>query len=245
MDGRCGSIDLISTWRKQGEDSRTFTDPVHGQSWTTLKMKADRATPSRPAEGGVDASITGRVVTSRLRPGTSRYLRLLRDDIEIASLSAQEREFAEMLYFTAIYQKGKFGSLDEAFRCVRSQRAFVDEVEEIFERTLSVSRSNPGETALGGATPILAHAHYRREEILSGLGAKVFDKSPDGVHVSGVAWSEELSTDAFLIYPKKSVRDFSPTTMNRDYAVRRDQVHWESQNNTRESSARAVDTRPS
>ena len=218
--------------------SDIYRSGANGRSWTTLKMKADRAEPR--------ADLPKIELTQVLRASAllhvddqeraDTYLRLLSEDIEIASLSARDRQFTEMLYFTAIYQKGKFESLDEAFQWVRTQKAFVDEVEEIFEHTLSSTRTNPSETALGNETPLLAHAHYRREEILPALGIRTFDKSPDAVHVSGVAWSEEFSTDVLLINLEKSERDFSPTTMYRDYAISRDQFHWESQNNTRKSS---------
>ncbi|XKH55047.1 DUF3427 domain-containing protein [Citricoccus nitrophenolicus] len=224
------------------EAGRTLSDIYrsgkNGRSWTTLKMRADRSEP-RADVPVIELQQVLRAssllhVDDQERAET--YLRLLREDIEMASLSQRERQYAEMLYFTAIYQKGKFSSLDDAYRWVRTQSKFIDEAEEIFEHTLSATRTNPSETALSSATPLLAHAHYRREEILPALGIRTFDKAPDAVHVSGVAWSEEFSTDALLINLKKSERDFSPTTMYRDYAVSRDQFHWESQNNTRMSS---------
>ncbi|WP_413544402.1 DUF3427 domain-containing protein [Citricoccus nitrophenolicus] len=219
--------------------SDIYRSGANGRSWTTLRMKADRAEPRAdlPKVELTQVLRASSLVHVDDQERADTYLRLLREDIEIGSISTRERQFAEMLYFTAIYRKGKFSSLDEAFRWVRTQAAFVNEVEEIFEHTLSVTRTNPSETALGSATPLLAHAHYRREEILPALGIRTFDKFPDAVHVSGVAWSEEFATDALLINVKKSERDFSPTTMYRDYAISREQFHWESQNTTRPSSA--------
>ncbi|GAA4769235.1 DEAD/DEAH box helicase [Citricoccus nitrophenolicus] len=211
----------------------------NGRSWTTMKMRADRSEPKvdLPQVELHQALRTTSLLHVDDQERAETYLRLLQEDIAMDSLTARESQFAEMLYFTAIYQKGKFGSLNEAFRWVRTQRAFVDEVEEVFEHTLSATRTKPSETALGRATPLLAHAHYRREEILPALGIRTFERSPDMAHVSGVAWSDEFDTDALLINLKKSERDFSPTTMYRDYAISRDQFHWESQNSTRASSA--------
>jgi hypothetical protein len=48
----------------------------------------------------------------------------------------------------------------------------------------------------------------------------------------GVAWCEEVKADAFLITLQKSERDYSPTTMYRDYALSPDLFHWESQSTT-------------
>nr|WP_304412050.1 DEAD/DEAH box helicase [Citricoccus sp. CH26A] len=225
------------------EAGRTLADVYrsgsNGRSWTTLKMRADHAEPR--------AGVTPAEVSQILRASSllhvddheraKAYLRLLRDDIHITELTGRDKSFAEMLYFTTIHQKGRFDSLDEAFGWVRTQTRFVAEVEEIFEHTLSSTRVNPTPTALGTMVPLLAHAHYRREEILSALGIRTFDSSPDMAHVSGVAWSKKYSTDALLINLRKSERDFSPTTMYRDYAISRDQFHWESQNNTRVTSS--------
>jgi superfamily II DNA or RNA helicase len=209
-----------------------------GRSWTTLKMKADRAEPR--------VDVTKMELNQILRASSllhvddqeraEAYLRLLRDDIGISELTDREKVFAEMLYFTAVHQKGRFTALDEAFQWVRTQTKFISEVEEIFEHTLSSTRTNPTETSLREEVPLLAHAHYRREEILPALGIRTFETSPDMAHVSGVAWSEKYETDALLINLRKSERDFSPTTMYRDYAISRGQFHWESQNNTRATS---------
>lgn len=226
-----------------GEAGRSLSDIYrsgsNGRSWTTLKMKADRTEPRADLS---DVELKQALRSSSLlhvddHERAETYLRLLREDIEVASLSVRQRQYAEMLYFTSIYQRDRqFDSLDEAFRWARTQTAFVNEVEEVFEHTLSTTRTNPSETALRTATPLLANAHYRREEILPALGIRTFNQSPDTVHVSGLAWSEDLATDALLINLKKSERDFSPSTMYRDYAISRDQFHWESQNNTRATS---------
>jgi hypothetical protein len=56
-------------------------------------------------------------------------------------------------------------------------------------------------------------------------------------HAQGVAWSPESQTDALLVNLRKTERDFSPTTMYRDFALSRELFHWESQNTTTVSSA--------
>lgn len=218
--------------------SDIYRSGSNGRSWTTLKMKANRAEPR------VDmpkAELNQILRASSLlhvddQERAEAYLGLLREDKSVSKLTTRDKVFAEMLYFTAIYQKGRFASLDEAFQWVRTQTKFVDEVEEIFEHRLSSTRTNPTRTSLREEVPLLAHAHYRREEILPALGIRTFESSPDMAHVSGVAWSEKYETDAFLINLRKSERDFSPTTMYRDYAISRGQFHWESQNTTRATS---------
>nr|WP_183529503.1 DEAD/DEAH box helicase [Micrococcus sp. TA1] len=218
--------------------SDIYRSGSNGRSWTTLKMKADRA---EPRDDMPKTELNQILRASSLlhvddQERAEAYLALLREDIRISELTGRDKVFAEMLYFTAIYQKGRFASLDEAFQWVRTQTQFVAEVEEIFEHRLSSTRTNPTRTSLREEVPLFTHAHYRREEILPALGIRTFESSPDMAHVSGVAWSEKYETDAFLINLRKSERSFSPTTMYRDYAISRSQFHWESQNTTRATS---------
>jgi len=45
----------------------------------------------------------------------------------------------------------------------------------------------------------------------------------------GVLWAPEVQSDVFFVDLRKAERDYSPTTMYRDYAVNRELFHWESQ----------------
>ena len=82
---------------------------------------------------------------------------------------------------------------------------------------------------LGGLVPALAevplevHASYSREEILAALGFASLRRTPSTMR-EGVAWCEAANADAFLITLKKSDRDYSPTTMYRDFALSPDVV---------------------
>lgn len=52
----------------------------------------------------------------------------------------------------------------------------------------------------------------------------------------GVAWCEAVQSDAFLITIKKAEKQYSPSTMYKDYALSQDLFHWESQSTTSASS---------
>ena len=45
-------------------------------------------------------------------------------------------------------------------------------------------------------------------------------------------WAQEMQTDAFFVTLNKTERDYSPTTMYRDFALSPELFHWESQNAT-------------
>ena len=49
-----------------------------------------------------------------------------------------------------------------------------------------------------------------------------------------MAWvAQATQTDALLVTLRKNEKDFSPTTMYRDFAISPELFHWESQNATR------------
>ena len=52
----------------------------------------------------------------------------------------------------------------------------------------------------------------------------------------GVKWCESTKTDALLITREKDEKDFSPQTRYHDYALSEKLFHWESQNQTSETS---------
>ena len=45
----------------------------------------------------------------------------------------------------------------------------------------------------------------------------------------GILWVPQVSSDVFFVDLQKAEKDYSPTTMYRDYAISRELFHWESQ----------------
>lgn len=43
----------------------------------------------------------------------------------------------------------------------------------------------------------------------------------------GVLWVPQIKSDVFFVDLRKAERDYSPTTMYRDYAISRELFHWE------------------
>jgi superfamily II DNA or RNA helicase len=83
-------------------------------------------------------------------------------------------------------------------------------------------------------TPLELHAHYGNTEIQSAFGRDVFEGSVQSG--PGVLLSKDKKSYALLITLQKSERDFSPSTMYRDYLVSRQILRWESQGATNQSS---------
>ena len=149
-----------------------------------------------------------------------------------------ERRLAEMLFYSLNPNGGGFDSAAAGLDALQGE-AVVDELREVIDIAFDSARRSTYE--LGSLAPELAqvplevHASYSREEILSALGFASLRRTPSTMR-EGVAWCEEVDADAFLITLKKSDRDYSPTTMYRDFALSPNLFHWESQSTTSSTS---------
>lgn len=82
--------------------------------------------------------------------------------------------------------------------------------------------------------PFAVHATYSRDEVSAGLGqvrkGKVLRTQ------GGVYKDEESRSDILYVTLTKEVKDFSPTTLYKDYPISPTLFHWESQSMTRADS---------
>ena len=206
----------------------------NGGSWTGLRRDAGLA-PSSPT-GPDDGALLRRMAAFTHVDDRERaevYQRLVASDgPDYAELTEREQRLARMLLFTLWPKRGDFPSYQAGLEHLRRHPAVCAEIAELVALGLDRARHVPA--ALGEGlqhVPLAGHSRYRREEILAALGYATLQRVP-GNHVSGVAWCEDTNTDALLINLRKSEKDFSPTTMYRDYAISTELFHWESQNAT-------------
>ncbi|WP_006244491.1 DUF3427 domain-containing protein [Mycolicibacterium tusciae] len=152
--------------------------------------------------------------------------------------SPAEQRLVEMLFFSLFPNGGGFDSTASGLGALASE-AVANEMRQVIDIAFDTARRTT--YALGRLVPALTdvplevHASYSREEILAALGFASMQRTPNTMR-EGVAWCPEVNADAFLITLKKSDRDYSPTTMYRDFALSPELFHWESQSTTSEAS---------
>jgi hypothetical protein len=82
-----------------------------------------------------------------------------------------------------------------------------------------------------GCTHVFAqqtrHGEQYRREVIAALGAASGVKPK--VTQGGILWLPSAQADALFVDLRKAERDYSPSTMYRDYAINRTLFHWESQ----------------
>jgi hypothetical protein len=154
------------------------------------------------------------------------------DGPRYGDLTDRDQRLARMLFFQLWPDRGGFASYEAGFVALRRHPAVCAELREITAYALDAARHVPKPLGEGlQHLPLRSHAHYRREEILAALDWASMTRKAYG-HASGVAWAPEVGIDALLVNLRKTERDFSPTTMYRDFALGPEEFHWESQNAT-------------
>ena len=121
----------------------------------------------------------------------------------------------------------KAESLDDFFAAVWQEGAVRHELLELLDVLDDRSRTRAAPSVLPPEIPLTLHARYSRQEVVAALGFGGGTKPK--VTQGGILWVPQAQSDVFFIDLHKAERDYSPTTMYRDYAINRELFHWESQ----------------
>lgn len=202
-----------------------------GQSWTKLRREAGLPTANAPDPGEEE----------RLLRAAARLLHI--DDDErgpfyqemlslehppaVASLSVRQQRMLLMLHYGLWGVRESFADLEAGLAALWPHAAVRDELCQLFgildegSERLTVPSSLPTEI------PLLLHAAYTRDEVLASFDLGSPRKPPQ--LREGVKYVPDADADLFFVTLHKSEREYSPTTMYRDYAISPTRFHWESQ----------------
>ena len=228
-----GDLDLASFLKATGLEPADIYSNSH--YYTELR----RAVGHLKGEAGCDEKILGRAIGRMLHIDDDNrralFVKWLSADSPpiTAALTEEQRCFATQLHYL-IWGVNKGLSLQEGWRRLWGCRPLLQELHQVLQ-LLCVSRdSTISRAVFGKAAPLLLHANYSLNEVLAAFDVGS-PESPPQVR-EGVKWVKHRKIDLFFITLNKSDRDFSPSTMYRDYAITRELFHWESQGRTRETS---------
>jgi superfamily II DNA or RNA helicase len=155
------------------------------------------------------------------------------------SLSNVERTMLTMLHYT-IWLKGlddleqKFRSIEAAIYAVIKDKAVYNELMGLLEYQYSCIEFVDKPLDLDFACPLDLYCSYTLDQILVALGRHTEKKRKH--FQEGVLYLKERELDVFFVTLNKSDKDYSPSTMYRDYAIDEEQFHWQSQSITRVDS---------
>ena len=158
----------------------------------------------------------------------------------VADLSTREQRLAAMLLFT-FWARAGFATYEEGFDELWRHPAVIAEIIDVLDLTRErISHVPIGlDDARFADVPLWVHCRYSRDELLAALGQANLQRRPSS-DMQGVRFVHDLNTDVFTFTLQKAERDYSPTTMYRDYAISPDLVHWETQNKTSTTSSEGL-----
>jgi len=206
-------------------------DVYRSGSWTRLRRDADRPTPAP-----VDDEMETRTLKALSRlthvddPERVAFYRALLSATEPpreADLDERQRRLVTMLGWGLGSGAGTHDSLPAYFSSLWREEAARGEMLEILDVVDARSRTRASPSVLPFEIPLNLHARYSRQEVIAALGFGVGVKPK--VTQGGILWVPQASSDVFFVDLHKAERDYSPTTMYRDYAINRELFHWESQ----------------
>ncbi|MFB8351674.1 DUF3427 domain-containing protein [Streptomyces niveus] len=235
-----GARDLSIYLEESGREIREIYRGA-SHSWTALLRRATLLNDQAP-EG--EAALLKRASAFLHVDDPDRaaaYRKLLEDNApNYNELDERNRAFARMLFFT-LWPLGGFDTYEAGLASLRHQPQFRSEVRQILNHVLNyVDHITQPLVGIHTHMPLRIHASYSREEILTALGEASIGSFMPGHFREGVRWCEEIKTDALLITLEKDEKDFSPQTRYKDYAMSDTLFHWESQNQTSETSPTGV-----
>ncbi len=112
----------------------------------------------------------------------------------------------------------------------------ADELRQLLALLYDTATRPVRRLELGLAAPLQLHADYQLIEIMAAFASISSDSGKLIRPQAGVYWHQRVQCDLFFVTLEKSERDYSPTTMYRDFPISPTLFHWQSQSNTREDS---------
>ena len=157
------------------------------------------------------------------------------DNIDLTVLSPAEAAMLRMFYSTIWQDSAEELTSDvvmENLHALSGSTVMLTELKELLNYNYNHIDFIDEPVAFGFDCPLDLHCSYTRDQILLALG---FMK-PATVR-EGVKWLPDKQCDVFFVTLNKSDKEYSPTTMYKDYSINEWLFHWQSQSTTSEDSS--------
>lgn len=125
-------------------------------------------------------------------------------------------------------------SLKESFHRLSSNQSILDDLDEVLTWAGDESQVKGSVLTFPFPCALELHATYGLDEIKAALGGASLETA--GVRGVGGLHFPAIKAYAALVTFQKTEREFSPTTMYKDYPISRELLHWESQSTTSQGS---------
>jgi len=229
-----GDVSLAEYLQTSGRDPATI---YPRQSWTALRRAAGLPVP-RPGPGeDLLLRRAGRFLHVDDQERLSMWKEVLNAPAPptMEGLGKREDRLLLMLFFSIWRDGGGFSDCAAGWAQLWANPAVRQEIVQVLEVAASLISHVPLRLPAMDSVPLWVHCRYSLDELLAAVGRASLARPPANDR-EGVRFAEEEQADVFTFTLLKSERDYSPTTMYRDYAVSPELIHWESQSTTSSES---------
>ena len=158
----------------------------------------------------------------------------------VDALPDTARRLMTGFHFAAIPSKIAPTTLAESVALLHAHPAIVEELRELIpfldERsehlTYPLDLAQPAGSPL--RVPLSVHARHTVDDVLTAFGILDFNKT--AWKQTGTIRDEQTNSELFFVTLEKSEREYSPSTLYKDYAISPTLFHWESQSTTTQLS---------
>ena len=157
------------------------------------------------------------------------------DNTDFNALTANEKRMLQMFYITLWMKSADSWDsqevLDNLYGLADSP-TMVAEILEVLRYKYDHIDFIDAPVHLGFECPLDLHCTYTRDQLLVALDFM----NPNSVR-EGVKWLPEKKVDVLFVTLNKSDKDYSPTTMYKDYSINDILFHWQSQSTTTDTAS--------
>ncbi len=193
--------------------------------WVSLRREVGFASPGHDTPE--ERSLL-RAVARMIHLDCAEQIRAYQDYLMMGRVPAGR--FSEMLRFS-LSQGSEAASL---FDRLEKLPAVREELRELLAVLLNRIHRRSQALPEHPEVPLAVHCHYGLDEILAAFGVMTLER-PHRLR-EGVHFHKPSGCDLFFVTIQKNERDYSPSTLYRDFALSPHLFHWESQSRTREDS---------
>lgn len=157
------------------------------------------------------------------------------DDTDFAALSPVEQRMLQMFYVTVWGKAAERWDDEEALDnlyALSDSPILLRELQTLLQYQYNRIDFIDEPVDVGFDCPLDLHCTYTRDQLLVAL-----DFLKPATVREGVKWLPEKQLDVFFVTLNKADKDYSPTTMYKDYSINESLFHWQSQSTTAENSA--------
>ena len=152
------------------------------------------------------------------------------DDIDFNALTEIEKRMLQMFYITIWGKAAKAWNNEEVLDnlyALSDSTVLLGELINLLKYQYEQIDFIDEPVDLGFDCPLDLHCSYTRDQLLVAM-----DFMKPATVREGVKWLAEKQLDVFFITLNKSDKDYSPTTMYKDYSINESLFHWQSQSTT-------------